>query len=68
MQTNDNIKNISQELLKKCRKLIGKKFYKNRINEIENADNFIKTLIDGKNFNTLYDMLEEKYSKKLFKK
>ena len=68
MQTNDNTKTISQELLNKCRKLIGKKFDKNRINEIESADNFIKALIDGKNFNILYDMLEEKYSKKLFKK
>ena len=68
MQTNDNTKTISQELLKKCRKLIGKKFDKNRINEIESADNFIKALIDGKNFNTLYDMLEDNISKKFFNK
>ena len=68
MQTNDNTKTISQELLKKCRKLIGKKFDKNRINEIESADNFIKALIDGKNFNILYDMLEDNISKKFFNK
>lgn len=68
MQTNDNIKNISRELLNKCRKLIGKKFDKNRINEIESSDNFIKALIDGKNFNIFYDMLEDNISKKFFSK
>ena len=62
------IKNISQELLDKCRKLIGKKFNKNRINEIESSDNFIKALIDGKNFNIFYDMLEDNISKKFFNK
>lgn len=67
MQTN-NIKTISQELLEKCRKLVGKKFDKNHVEKIENNDNFIKALIDGENFNILYDMLEEKYSKKLLKK
>ena len=62
------IKNISQELLDKCRKLIGKKFNKNHINEIESSDNFIKALIDGKNFNIFYDMLEDNISKKFFNK
>ena len=68
MQTNDNIKNISQELLDKCRKLIGKKFDKNHIEKIEGRDNFIKALIDGKNFNIFYDMLEDNISKKFFNK
>ena len=63
-----NIKNISQELLEKCRKLIGNKFDKNRINEIESSDNFIKALIDGKNFDIFYDMLEDNISKKFFSK
>ena len=68
MQTNDNIKNISLELLDKCRKLIGKKFDKNHIEKIEGCDNFIKALIDGKNFNIFYDMLEDNISKKFFNK
>ena len=68
MQTNDNIKNISLELLDKCRKLIGKKFDKNHIEKIEGRDNFIKALIDGKNFNIFYDMLEDNISKKFFNK
>ena len=62
------IKNISQELLDKCRKLIGKKFDKNHIEKIEGCDNFIKALIDGKNFNIFYDMLEDNISKKFFNK
>ena len=62
------IKNISQELLDKCRKLIGKKFDKNHIEKIEVCDNFIKALIDGKNFNIFYDMLEDNISKKFFNK
>ena len=62
------IKNISQELLDKCRKLIGKKFDKNHIEKIEGHDNFIKALIDGKNFNIFYDMLEDNISKKFFNK
>ena len=64
----DNKKTISQELLNKCRKLINKKFDKNEIEKIESEDNFIKALIDGKNFNIFYDMLKEEYSKKLFEK
>ena len=64
----DNKKTISQELLNKCRKLINKKFDKNKIEKIESEDNFIKALIDGKNFNIFYDMLKEEYSKKLFEK
>ena len=62
------IKNISLELLDKCRKLIGKKFDKNHIEKIEGCDNFIKALIDGKNFNIFYDMLEDNISKKFFNK
>mgnify|MGYP004618888617 FL=1 len=62
------IKNISLELLDKCRKLIGKKFDKNHIEKIEGRDNFIKALIDGKNFNIFYDMLEDNISKKFFNK
>ena len=64
----DNKKTISQELLNKCRKLIDKKFDKNKIEKIESEDNFIKALIDGENFNIFYDMLKEEYSKKLFEK
>ena len=64
----DNKKTISQELLNKCRKLINKKFDKNKIEKIESEDNFIKALIEGKNFNIFYDMLKEEYSKKLFEK
>ena len=64
----DNKKTISQELLNKCRKLINKKFDKNKIEKIESEDNFIKALIDGENFNTFYDMLKDDISKKIFKK
>ncbi len=64
----DNKKTISQELLNKCRKLINKKFNKNKIEKIESEDNFIKALIEGENFNIFYDMLKEEYSKKLFEK
>ena len=64
----DNKKTMSQELLNKCRKLINKKFDKNKIEKIESEDNFIKALIDGENFNIFYDMLKEEYSKKLFEK
>ena len=64
----DNKKTILQELLNKCRKLINKKFDKNKIEKIESEDNFIKALIEGKNFNIFYDMLKEEYSKKLFEK
>ena len=64
----DNKKTISQELLNKCRKLINKKFDKNKIEKIESEDNFIKALIEGENFNIFYDMLKEEYSKKFFKK
>ena len=64
----DNKKTISQELLNKCRKLINKKFDKNKIEKIESEDNFIKALIEGENFNIFYDMLKEEYSKKLFEK
>ena len=64
----DNKKTISQKLLNKCRKLINKKFHKNKIEKIESEDNFIKALIEGENFNIFYDMLKEEYSKKFFKK
>ena len=64
----DNKKTISQELLNKCRKLINKKFDKNKIEKIESEDNFIKALIDGENFNIFYDMLKDDISKKFFKK
>ena len=64
----DNKKTISKELLNKCRKLINKKFDKNKIDKIESEDNFIKALIEGENFNIFYDMLKEEYSKKLFEK
>lgn len=65
---NKNIKTISQELLNKCRKLINKKFDKNHIEKIESNDNFIKALINGKNFNIFYNMLEDNISKNFFKK
>ena len=64
----DNKKTISQELLNKCRKLINKKFDKNKIEKIESEDNFIKALIKGENFNIFYDMLKDDISKKFFKK
>ena len=64
----DNKKTISQELLNKCRKLINKKFNKNKIEKIESEDNFIKALIEGENFNIFYDMLKDNISKKFFKK
>ena len=64
----DNKKSISQELLNKCRKLINKKFDKDKIEKIESEDNFIKALIDGENFNIFYDMLKDDISKKFFKK
>ena len=64
----DNKKTISQELLNKCRKLINKKFDKNKIEKIESEDNFIKALIKGENFNIFYDMLKDNISKKFFKK
>ena len=67
MQIN-NKKTISQELLNKCRKLINKKFDKNKIEKIESEDNFIKALIEGENFNIFYDMLKDNISKKFFKK
>ena len=64
----DNKKTISQELLNKCRKLINKKFDKNKIEKIESEDNFIKALIEGENFNIFYDMLKDNISKKFYKK
>ena len=64
----DNKKTISQELLNKCRKLINKKFDKNKIEKIESEDNFIKALIEGENFNIFYYMLKDDISKKNFKK
>ncbi|TXJ11626.1 FkbM family methyltransferase [Brachyspira aalborgi] len=64
----DNKKTISQELLNKCKKLINKKFDKNKIEKIESEDNFIKALIEGENFNIFYDMLKDDISKKFFKK
>ena len=64
----DNKKTISQELLNKCRKLINKKFDKNKIEKIESEDNFIKALIEVENFNIFYDMLKDNISKKFFKK
>ena len=64
----DNKKTISQELLNKCRKLINKKFDKDKIEKIESEDNFIKALIEGENFNIFYDMLKDNISKKFFKK
>ena len=63
-----NKKTISQELLNKYKKLINKKFDKNKIEKIESEDNFIKALIDGENFNIFYDMLKDNISKKFFKK
>ena len=64
----DNKKTIPQELLNKCRKLINKKFDKNKIEKIESEDNFIKALIEGENFNIFYYMLKDDISKKNFKK
>lgn len=60
--------NISSELLNDCRKKLGNKFTKEFIEEREGSDNFINALINTDNFDIFYSMLEEDYSKNIFKK
>ena len=60
--------NISKELLNDCRKKLGNKFTKEFIEEKESKDNFINSLINSDNFDIFYNMLEEDYSKNIFKK
>ena len=60
--------NISSELLNYCRKKLGNKFTKEFVKEKERSDNFINALINTDNFNIFYNMLEEDYSKNIFKR
>ena len=60
--------NISNELLNDCRRKLKNKFTKEFIKEKEDSDNFIKALINTNNFDIFYSMLEEEYSKNIFKK
>ncbi|MEI0612616.1 FkbM family methyltransferase [Brachyspira pilosicoli] len=59
---------ISNELLNNCRKKLGDKFKKEFIKEKEKSDNFINALVNTDNFDIFYSMLEEDYSRYLFKK
>ncbi|WP_157151362.1 FkbM family methyltransferase [Brachyspira sp. SAP_772] len=59
---------ISNDLLNDCRKKLGNKFTKEFIKEKENSDNFINALINTDNFDIFYNMLEEDYSKNIFRK
>ena len=56
------------ELLEECRNTVKNKFSKEEIKKIEDSDNFIKAMIKADNFNIFYNMLNENYSKMLFKK
>ncbi|WP_157153680.1 FkbM family methyltransferase [Brachyspira murdochii] len=56
------------ELLEKCRNTVKNKFTIEEIEKIEESDNFIKAIIETNNFNIFYNMLNENYSKILFKK
>ncbi|WP_297295436.1 FkbM family methyltransferase [uncultured Brachyspira sp.] len=56
-----------KELLEECRSIVRKKFSKDEIVATENTDNFIKAMIESDNFVLFYNMLEEEYSKRLFK-
>uniref|UniRef100_UPI003F4B3A7D FkbM family methyltransferase n=1 Tax=Brachyspira catarrhinii TaxID=2528966 RepID=UPI003F4B3A7D len=58
-------------ILEECRKIVNKNFSKEEIEKIENNDNFIKAMMKEENnnsFDIFYNMLEEPYSKDLFKK
>ncbi|MEI0445846.1 FkbM family methyltransferase [Brachyspira intermedia] len=58
-------------ILEECRKIVNKNFNKEEIEKIENNDNFIKAMMKEENnnsFDIFYNMLEEPYSKDLFKK
>ena len=50
------------------KRVFGNKFTKEFIEEKENSDSFIKALINTDNFDIFYSMLEEDYSKNIFKK
>ena len=56
------------ELLEECRNTVKNKFTKEEIEKIEESDNFIKAMIEEDNFNIFYNMLNENYSKEIFKK
>ena len=59
-----------QKILKECRQIVNKKFNKDKIEIIENSDNFIKAMKEESEngFEIFYNMLEETYSKGLFEK
>ena len=56
------------EILEECRRIVSNKISKESLKNIESSDNFIKAIIETDNFNIFYNMLEEEYSKSLFKK
>ena len=56
------------EILEGCRNIVKNKFSKEEIEKIECSDNFIKAIIETDNFNIFYNMLEDDYSKSLFKR
>ena len=56
------------EILEDCRNIVKNKFSKEEIEKIECSDNFIKAIIETDNFNIFYNMLEDDYSKSLFKR
>lgn len=67
---NINKVNKINEILEECRKIAGKKLSKEKIEKIENTDNFIIAMKKEENnsFEIFYNMLEETYSKELFRK
>ncbi|WP_295161500.1 FkbM family methyltransferase [uncultured Brachyspira sp.] len=58
------------KILEECRKTVNKTFSKEEIEKIENSDSFIKAIKNERDnsFEIFYNMLEEEYSKNLFKK
>ncbi len=58
------------KILEECRKIVNKNFSKEEIEKIENDDNFIKAMKEesNNNFEKFYSMLDESYSKDLFRK
>lgn len=56
------------EILEECRKIVSNGNDKELIEKTEYSDNFIRAMIETENFNILYDMLDDEYSKDLFKR
>ncbi len=56
------------EILEECRKIVSNGNNKELVEKTEYSDNFIKAMIETDNFNILYNMLDDEYSKELFKK